>query len=203
MVYVLRKVKTGFILLKSIFIQFCIAKWDFLETNTLSDRWPSAFGSLRHPHSVSHLSQNHLLTAHSKSVVSSEFFQTLGKCSTPFLFENCPLGFLFPINYFFVDTSSWSNIQRASSPFEVYRRWWSPQFFSYVWREPSTMGSEIKEFLFSRWYIFYTILLYIFLRVWSIANWMLPLEYWKLGHASSMKTTLQSIWNKTFILLFV
>jgi hypothetical protein len=38
------------------------------------------------------------------------------------------------------------------------------------------------------------------LRVWLIAIWMLSLEYQKLGHASYMKTTLQSTWNKTDIM---
>ena len=68
------------------------------DANTLSDRWRTSFWSIWHHHSWSQLWQNHVLTAHSKSVMRSEFFQTLGIHSTRFLRGNCPLWFLFLIN---------------------------------------------------------------------------------------------------------
>ena len=83
----------------------------------------------------SQLLQNHRLTADSKSVVSTEFFQTLSIYSTRFLCRNCPLWFLFPP----INISLW--ILQA----EQISRWWSPQFFHTSDEENHlTMGSEIS-----------------------------------------------------------
>jgi hypothetical protein len=74
---------------------------------------------------------------------------------------------------------------------------------SNVWRMSSYHGIRNPLILRRLWYIFYTIRQHFFLRVWSISNWMLLLEYWKLGHVSSTKTTLQSICGTVVILLLV
>jgi hypothetical protein len=65
--------------------------------------------------------------------------------------------------------------------------------FSKCVKKWSIHGIRNQSILRRLWYIFYTILLNIFLLVWFISNWMLSLEYWKLGHISNMKTALESI----------
>ena len=75
--------------------------------------------------------------------------------------------------------------------------------FSNVWRQRSNHGIRSQLTLRRLWYIFYTILLNIFLLVGPISYWTLSLEYWKFGDVSSMKITLQCIWNTMVILVLV
>jgi hypothetical protein len=159
--------------------------WDF-ETNTLSDRWSSAFRSLWQSHSLSRLSWNHLLTAHSKSVMSCEFFQMLGIFSTRFLCRNCPLGFLFEINVL----CEYFKLIKWPACFITIRsilKMMITSVFSNVWRETSNHGIRNQLVLRRLWYIFYTILLHVFLRIWSISNWMLSLvpTFFKYGNNTS------------------
>jgi hypothetical protein len=158
--------------------------WGF-ETSMLSDRWPSAFRNLWHPHSWSWLWRNHRLTAHSKSVTRSDFFQTLGIYSTRFLCWNCPLGFSFQSIYL----REYFKLVKYPACVITIRsilKMMITSVFSDVSREPSHHGIR-NQVVLRRCGIYST---RFFLRVWSISNWMLSLEYWKLGHVSSTKTTL-------------
>ena len=127
---------------------------------------------------------NQLLTFHQNLSWAVNFFKRLVMISVWKLSVGVPLS----NQYLFVNISRWSNIQCASSRFKVYWRWWSPQFFI-AWKK-SIHGIRNQLILRRLWNTFYTILLNIFLLVWSSCNWMLSLEYWKLGHISSTITTL-------------
>ena len=197
MFYVMSK---QFIILKSIFIQFCKAK---LILRSKHAEWPmNDYSSKYLPFSLCKLTvvNSSLTTVHSKSVWCRQFFQTLGIYSKQFLRENCPLGSFF--SYFFVNISSWSNIQHALSPFKVYWRWWWPQFFQIQEEKDLTPWDQ-------KWANPPQIMVYVlhdsstYFPSGSISYWMLSLVYWKLGQVLRLKTTLQSIWNTMRILLLV
>jgi hypothetical protein len=104
---------------------------------------------------------------------------------------NCPLGSVFPIDISLWILDNWSNIQCASSPFEVYWRWWSPQFCHTCEEKRLNHGIRNQLILRRLWYIFYTILLHIFSDLIAISNWMLLLEYWRARYGSHMKRHLK------------
>ena len=106
----------------------------YFEANTLRDWWPTPFQSICHPHSLRRLWWTHLWLCLKICYGVVYLFKTLVYNLHNFCVEVvlC-LGFLFQ-SYFFVNTSSWSNIQCPSSPFKVYWRWWLPQSF-HMWED--------------------------------------------------------------------
>ena len=95
-VHILLNVKTVFHFLKSTFIQFCNAKLRLWGKHA---EWPMTDYFSKHlASSLLKVNCGDIVFWLSfKSVMSCEFFQTLGIHSTWFLLWNCPLGFLFPI----------------------------------------------------------------------------------------------------------
>jgi hypothetical protein len=124
--------KQFFIFLCPFSFQSRMPYWDF-EANMLSYRQPSTFQSI----SCSIL---HYLNKLAKSSSACSF----KICRESWVFSNAwyifytisvwKLSVAVPLSnqYIFVNTSSWSYVQCASSPFKVYWGWWSPQFFSNV-----------------------------------------------------------------------
>jgi hypothetical protein len=151
--------------------------WDF-EANKLSDRWPTTFQNIWHPHSWKSTVVKLSSDFHSKSVMSCEFFQMLGKHSIWFLHGNCPLGFLFPIKIclWILQTGQISNMLHHDSKYTEDDDHLS--FFSKCVKEQFNHGIRNQLILLRLciWHIIHTILLNIFLLVWSIPGWMLSLE---------------------------
>jgi len=145
-----------------------LPNWD-VEANTLSDWWLTTFRSIWHPHSLSRVLRNHLLTLDSKSVILLNFF----KCMVYILHDFC------------VEIVRWGSFFRSINLREFFKLVEYPacfitiqsilkmiitSVFSIVRREwPKTMGSETTWFLRRMWYRFYTILLHIFLLIWCLS----------------------------------
>jgi hypothetical protein len=130
-VHILLNVKTVFHFLKSTFIQFCDAKLRLWGKHA---EWPMT------DYFFKHLASS-LLKVNCGEIV---FWLSFKICYELWIFSNAwntfymisawilSVGVPLSNQNFFVNTSNWSNIKHISSRFEVYWRWWSPQFFFYM-----------------------------------------------------------------------
>jgi hypothetical protein len=151
--------------------------WD-VDKTLLSDRWPTTFQSIWHPHSLSRALRNHILTLNSKSVIVENFFPTLGINSTRFLCGNCPLGFLFPINLYLwiLQTGEISCVLHHHRRYTEYDDHISFSIMRWEWSktEGSETTSSSVDFGIHSTRFFYV----FFSGLMSFSNWLLSLKYW-------------------------
>jgi hypothetical protein len=159
--------------------------WDF-EANMLSDRWPTTFQSIWHPHSWKSTVVKLSSDFHSNLSWVVNFFKHLVYILHDFCFEIVHWGSSFQskflceyfklVKYLSCFITIWSILKMMIT-----------SVFSNVWRETSNHGIRNQLVLRRLWYIFYTILLHVFLRIWSISNWMLSLvpTFFKYGNNTS------------------
>ena len=145
--------------------------WDF-EANMLSDRWPTTFRSIWHPRSLSWLWRNHLWLFIQNLLESSEFFIRL----------------VYILHDFCVEIVRWGSSFQSINLCESFKLVKYPACFITIrsvlkmmvtsvflyWQEDDLKRRGIRNHLIlcGLWYIFYTILLNIFLPVWSFSDWV-------------------------------